>query len=187
MAVLAAACLAIGLSGPLAITILAPAVGLLTGGATVASACPAWATEVFWKITAVTAGMVVLAALLALIRSRLLAGRSVTDAVTWDCGYAAPTPRMQYTASSFADPITRLFRVFLRTRRRFAPPSGLFPAASSFASETPDVYRERMYRPAFSTVENVLSRFRWLQHGRVNLYILCIVLALLALLAWKLS
>src|SRR3989304_232380 len=26
----------------------------------------------------------------------------LTRAVTWDCGYAAPTPRMQYTAGSFA-------------------------------------------------------------------------------------
>jgi len=110
----------------------------------------------------------------------------VSEAVTWDCGYAAPTARMQYTASSFADPITRLFRVFLRTRRRFAPPTGLFPSSSSFSSETPDVYRERMYRPVFSAAERVLARFRWLQHGRLNLYILCIVLALLGLLGWKL-
>ena len=29
--------------------------------------------------------------------------------VTWDCGYAQPTPRMQYTASSFAQPLTDLF------------------------------------------------------------------------------
>ena len=28
---------------------------------------------------------------------------AVTEALTWDCGYAAPTARMQYSASSFAD------------------------------------------------------------------------------------
>jgi formate hydrogenlyase subunit 3/multisubunit Na+/H+ antiporter MnhD subunit len=186
MAVLAIACLVIGLSGPLAIQLLAPAVESLTGGTMGVVMDTAWAVHTLWMITAVAVGILVLAALLALIRAHLLVGRPVTEAVTWDCGYAAPTVRMQYTASSFADPITRLFRAFLRTRRRFAPPTGLFPATSSFASDTPDVYRERMYRPAFSTVESVLARFRWLQHGRLNLYILYIVLALLVLLAWKL-
>lgn len=186
MAVLAAACLVIGLAGPFMLGLLAPAVRVVTGGAAGAVPDMAWAFDALRLITAVAAGILVLAALLAWARTRLLAGRSVSQAVTWDCGYAAPTPRMQYTASSFAEPITRLFRVFLRTHRRFTPPQGLFPAPSSFASETPDVYRERIYRPAFSRIESMLARFRWLQHGRVNLYILCIVLALLVLLAWKL-
>jgi hypothetical protein len=125
--------------------------------------------------------------LLARLRSLLLARRSVTGSVTWDCGYAAPTPRMQYTASSFADPLTRQFRFLLRTQRRMTPPAGLFPTAASLSSETPDVYRERLYRPLFAAAERMLSRFRWIQHGRLNLYILYIVLTLLALLAWKLT
>lgn len=33
---------------------------------------------------------------------------------TWGCGYAAPTPCMQYTASSFADMIVDLFAGILR-------------------------------------------------------------------------
>lgn len=186
MVLLAIACLVIGLCGPFMLILLVPAVGVLTGSSEGVTPEIRQIGDMLWMITAVTAGLLGLAALLAWVRSRLLRGRSVTEAVTWDCGYAAPTARMQYTASSFADPITRLFRVFLRTRRQFVPPAGLFPSSSSFSSETPDVYRERMYRPAFSTAESILARFRWLQHGRVNLYILCIVLALLVLLAWKL-
>jgi len=110
----------------------------------------------------------------------------VTATITWDCGYVAPHPRMLYTASSFPAKLTRLFGAFLRTRRRFEPPEGLFPSSSSLATETPDVYRERLYRPVFAVIERFLGRFRFLQHGRLNLYILYIVLALLALLAWKL-
>jgi hypothetical protein len=133
---------------------------------------------------AAMAGLVALAALLALARARLLAGRPVTHAPTWDCGYLAPTPRMQYTASSFAEPITRLFAAWLRTRRHFSPPQGLFPATSSFSSATPDVYQERFYEPAFAGIAAVLARFRWLQHGRLNLYVLYIAAALFGLLAW---
>lgn len=187
MAILAAICIIFGLSGPFLMELLEPAVGIITGGNGISAQTDmAWIVDALWMITALAAGVLVLATLLALIRCRLLSGRTVSDAVTWDCGYAAPTPKMQYTASSFADPIIRMFRLFLRTRKQFIPPAGLFPVSSSFSSETPDVYREHMYKPLFSVVENMLARLRWLQHGRLNLYILCIVLALLALLAWKL-
>ena len=43
-------------------------------------------------------GLVVVVAGLVGLRWRLLAHRQVTEQVTWDCGYAQPTPRMQYTA-----------------------------------------------------------------------------------------
>ena len=129
-------------------------------------------------------GPVGLAALLALVRVRLLARRPVEAprTVTWDCGYAGRRHGCSTPPHRSPIPSRVSSRVFLRTRRRFTPPEGLFPSASSFSTETPDVYRERMYRPAFSTVERFLARFRRLQHGRLNLYILYIVIALVALL-----
>jgi hypothetical protein len=94
---------------------------------------------------------------------------------------------MQYTASSFAQPLTDLFGPLIGTRRRLSLPDGLFPRRASFASETPDLYRERLYRPAFMGIERSLSVFRWLQHGRVQLYVLYIAFTLLVLLLWKLG
>jgi len=126
------------------------------------------------------------AAVFVLLRKILFRRKSVAAACTWDCGYIAPTPRMQYTSSSFAEPITVFFEKVLRTRRKFVPPKGLFPANASLSTETPDISREKMYAPVFAGVERLLAQFRWLQHGRLNLYILYIVLTLLALLAWKL-
>src|ERR1017187_1229960 len=41
----------------------------------------------------------------------------VERAGTWDCGYAAPTPRMQYTAGSFAGIITGWVGWILRPQR----------------------------------------------------------------------
>lgn len=185
MLVLAAACAGIGLGGPCLPILLQSAVGILTGGVS-APADLTGIVAVLWRITAVFGGLMLLALLLACLRSRLLADRPVTRAVTWDCGYAAPTARMQYTASSFADPIVRMFRAVLRTHKRFDPPAGLFPASSSLSTSTLDVYKEHLYTPVFSAAGRLLARFRWIQHGRLNLYILCIVLALLALLGWKL-
>ena len=47
--------------------------------------------------------------------------------------------------------------------------------------------RERIYKPVFMAIERALSKFQWIQHGRLNLYVLYIVLTLLALLVWKLG
>ncbi|MFA4874117.1 MAG: proton-conducting transporter membrane subunit [bacterium] len=187
MMVLAALCLAIGLAGPVAINLMAPAVGLVAAswGVTLSPTLSGGTGMALWGVTTGASVILALAACVLLLRARLLSGRSVAGTVTWDCGYAATTPRMQYTSSSFAQPITRFFTFFLRTERRFTAPQGLFPDASSFSSETPDVYREHIFKPVFAALEAGLSKFRWLQHGRLNLYILYLVAALLAVLAWK--
>jgi hypothetical protein len=124
---------------------------------------------------------------LALLRHRLLAGRPVEATMTWDCGYARPTARMQYTASSFAQPFTALFRMVLRTRTLLTPPAGLFPPPGALSTETPDTFREALFRPAFAGLQRLLGRLQMLQQGRIQLYVLYVVLTLVALMAWRLS
>jgi hydrogenase-4 component B len=183
---LAGLCLIIGLMAPLVIGVVVPVVSQLAGPADLGDwSCTAAAPLAI--IACVGAGLLVLYVILAALRSALLARRSVDESGTWDCGYIAPTPRMQYTASSFADPLTRFFGLLLGTHRDISAPDGFFPDIASFSTETPDMSRERFYKPAFMAVERGLSKFQWLQHGRLNFYILYIVLTLLALLAWKLG
>ena len=124
--------------------------------------------------------------LVALARRRLLRGRAVEATVTWDCGYARPTARMQYTASSFAQPLTSLFGLILRTETHARPLVGLFPQGGALVTETPDAFREAVFRPAFAAIGRALERFRLLQHGRIQLYVLYVVVTLIALIAWKL-
>jgi len=77
-------------------------------------------------------------------------GRSV---MTWDCGYARPTGRMQYTASSFGDGIVGLFASFLRPKGRKPAIGGAFPAASSFQGELPDAVLDRVVLPAAGAID----------------------------------
>ncbi len=190
MLFLAAACLGVALAAPWLLPGLERAAAVVvpgspTGnGAATLSAAAAWAAGPVALAASASAGLLVLFLTLVGYRQALLRRRPVGRAVTWDCGYAAPTPRMQYTASSFADPLSRLFGAVLRTRRRLLPPVGLFPESASFASDTPDVSRERLFGPGFARFEAALARLRWLQHGRLNLYILAIVAALVVALAW---
>ena len=144
------------------------------------------AHSVAW--VSITGGALVgMTVFLAIGRAIALSKRSVSSNVTWDCGYAQPSPRMQYTASSFAQPFTETFDLLLQTRRILIAPHGLFPKEASFATETSDPYQEHIYRPLFREIGRDLSRLRPLQQGQVQLYILYIAVTLLALLLWQLA
>jgi formate hydrogenlyase subunit 3/multisubunit Na+/H+ antiporter MnhD subunit len=188
MLLLAAGCVAIGCLAPLAVRGLVRVVECASGmpSETVRDVV-ASATGPLSFIASAAVGLFVLIAFVARGRQWLLSGRRVEESCTWDCGYARPSPRMQYTASSFAQPLTELFRVFLRSRRHFVPPEGFFPPHASFTTETPDVCAQRLYAPVFAVISRSLSALRWLQHGQVHLYILYIALTLLVLLVWKLG
>jgi len=105
-------------------------------------------------------------------------------APTWGCGYARPAPRMQYTASSFAEPMTRIFQPLLRSRvDRDLSAERAWPKAASWRSITPDRALAGLYEPMFQSVERALLRLRGLQQGRVSTYLLYIVLTVLVLVA----
>ena len=121
------------------------------------------------------------------LRKILLSGREIGESGTWDCGYAQPTERMQYTASSYAQPITWFFAVVLRTRKKLKSPEGLFPRDASLHTETPDVSMEYGYRRAFSLIDWLFSKLQWIQHGQVNYYVMYIALTIVVLLVWFLG
>jgi hydrogenase-4 component B len=141
-------------------------------------------------LTSFTCGalaLLLLTGLIAWLRIRLLSGRKPGQGPVWDCGYAAPNARMQYTASSFAQPVIDFFDIFHRGRKQFRPPKGYFPKTASFETETLDTSQEGVYRPIFEMVERLLSKMRVMQHGRIQLYVLYIVITLIVLFLWKLN
>ena len=187
MVLLAAACVAIGLCAPLMVRPLAgvlPSVSRLSADSVAENLANADG-PLRWVVVG-SGAFLALVAGLAWLRLRLLAGRTVSESVTWDCGYAQPTARMQYTASSFARPVTERFGPLLRTRRKLSQPEGIFPREASLTTSTPDAARDVLYQPAFTGIGRGLAKMRWLQHGNVQLYVLYIALTLLVLLVWKL-
>ena len=189
MVVLAGLCVLIGAAAPLWPLVLHEAVG-----AVVPEALRSAAMQSLGQSAGPLAGIVLgssvfvaLVAVLVLVRRRLLAGRRVEEAVTWDCGYVAPAARMQYTASSFARPLTLLFRALLQPRDRIDLPCGLFPDRATLRTHTPDLFHRRVYRPAFMAFAWATAKLRWLQSGRIQTYVLYIALTILVLLIWKLG
>ena len=131
----------------------------------------------------VSAGGVLLLASVGLVAAAV--GRcaaSAADAVTWDCGYARPTPRMQYTGSSFSETLVGLFDWAVRSRR--APPAlrGPFPGAARFESEVPDAVLDGLVLPLAGAADRGLARMRVFQRGPVQMYLLYVLLAVVTLL-----
>jgi hypothetical protein len=91
---------------------------------------------------------------------------------------------MQYTASSFAGPITRILQPLLQSRvDRDIQAEGTWPKTASWRSVTPDRALAGLYQPMFQSIEQALLRLRGLQQGRVSTYLLYIVLTVLVLVA----
>jgi hydrogenase-4 component B len=101
-------------------------------------------------------------------------------AVTWDCGYAMPSARMQYTAGSFAAIITGWFSWILRTHRREEQPAVTFPVHASLEQRTPETVLEQVVEPAGRVVMQLSRAARRLQHGRVQAYVFYLVAGLAA-------
>jgi hydrogenase-4 component B len=184
MAVLVACCFVIGLAPVLVAPLLARAVSdwvpeLDGAGAQLLTLAPL--DVVGFMSIALFAGLLLGGGMLwALVRRG-----SVTAGSTWGCGFVAPTPRIQYTSSSFAEMLVALFGWALRPKVRAPEGLPLFPEKSRFQSDVPDVVLDEAILPAFRGLAWLFSLFRWFQQGSVQVYLLYIFAALLALLLWR--
>lgn len=106
--------------------------------------------------------------------------RGCVRRLTWDCGYAAPDARMQYTAGSFAGIITAWFAWILRPERHECRPTENFPARASLEEHTPETVLRCAIEPVGRAVMMASAMARRLQHGRVQAYILYLVVGLAA-------
>jgi NADH:ubiquinone oxidoreductase subunit 5 (subunit L)/multisubunit Na+/H+ antiporter MnhA subunit len=173
---LAAACVAIGLL-PIAVVPPALRVGSLVAGlpapAGLAGEVGAGPVTVF--AVALAAGLLGAWAL----RRAFARRRPPLLAPTWACGYAAPSPRMAYTASSFAAPLLSAFRSVagVRTER----------SARRFATHAVDPVLDRVLVPAWHGVRIAAGGLRALHRGGLSLYLVYVgaatVVALVYLLA----
>jgi hydrogenase-4 component B len=177
MAALAGLCVLIGLV-PLALRpALARAVAHLGPAAPLAGVAP------LLPLTLLGA-LAILAALAGWTFIRRAPSRT---SVTWDCGYQAPTPRIQYTATSFAQMLTDAFSYLLRPQARQPRVQGLFPRPSRFRTVFPDLFLDRGARPFFDRFADLLGRLRFLQGGHLPIYLLYVIITLVVLFAWTLA
>jgi hydrogenase-4 component B len=178
MAVLACLCLALSLGSALLLPLLDRVLAVLAPGD-----APLLALGLRHDLAVCAALSALLLALGAgaLLWARSGAAPAEARPGTWDCGYARPTARMQYSASSFADGWGE-FMPGLRSRVRRI--RALFPRDIAFHSEFQDPVGEGFVAPRTGRLALRLQRYRWLQQGQLPMYLLYILATLVVMLLW---
>jgi hydrogenase-4 component B len=174
MLILAGLCLAIGL---LPVVVLRPArliaSGLIGGVDGSAIADTGWVMDA-GRITGLGVGLLALIAGLMLLRRRLPVRGTLRLAPTWSCAAPASSPRMQYTASSYAALLLAAY----------GPLSGIHGSrtADTFHTTPADPVQDWIVLPAWRRLGQASVRLRALQGGRLRWYLLSVILTLLVLL-----
>jgi hydrogenase-4 component B len=146
---------------------------------------PGWAagssSAPLGTLSLVHAGLAILTVIAAAWLWRKVRAGELRRGPTWDCGYAAPAARMQYSSGSFAGIVSGWFSRVLRPERRWRRPRGHFPAEAILVERVPDTVLERVITPVAGLIMQLSTAVRRLQHGRLPAYILYLVAGLVAL------
>jgi hydrogenase-4 component B len=177
MLVLAAGVVAMPFAAPRLVAALAPVVSQVAGTALPTEAAADAAVTVAWLSLALWAAFAAGA-----LATRRLAARPRADD-TWGCGYAAPTPRMQYTSSSFGAALLALLPRALRARTVVRRDAVAFPGAGELMSDRGDPFTRSAYEPLFERLGKRFAQLRWMQQGVTHLYVLYIVVTVVGMLA----
>jgi formate hydrogenlyase subunit 3/multisubunit Na+/H+ antiporter MnhD subunit len=186
MAVLAAACVAIGLAPAAALPALTRAAAAWSRLDARVLALPAAAAAASaLRISLVALALVLVAAAVWLLRRGRLAARPAAAPVeTWGCGFSAPTARMQYTGSSFAEMIVGRFSWAILQRGAVHRPEGVFPKGAAFHTEVPDSVLDLALVPAARAYGWLTRRARELSLRRIQFQMLLVLATLVAILTW---
>jgi NADH:ubiquinone oxidoreductase subunit 5 (subunit L)/multisubunit Na+/H+ antiporter MnhA subunit len=104
----------------------------------------------------------------------------------WGCGGVRLSPRMQYTATSYAEPLSRVFDDALRPERdvlvTHSGESRYLVERVQFRQHLDDVVETTLYRPGIRFMDRLGVLARRLQNGSIHRYLGYSFVALLAVL-----
>ncbi|MEO5954551.1 MAG: hydrogenase 4 subunit B [Nitrospiraceae bacterium] len=193
MGILALLCVGLGLAPmivvPLLDRITAPLTGVLITDKVLA--LDGWAVAPgnvqFSSISPpMLAAMLILGGLLGLLLAFLFGGRLMTRSYkTWGCGINL-SPRMEYTATGFVQPIKRVFSTFyqptIKLETEFLEESRYFAKRRHFEFHIEPVFEKYLYDPVVHVFMRIADRLRILQAGSLHLYLTYIFVTLVILL-----
>jgi hydrogenase-4 component B len=188
MGFLALLCLVFGLFPGAVITVISPSVFGLTGAAGIP---PANAfLSVSETASSLSPGGILIAILAMAVAAAvflLAAGgrRKTVYGDSWDCGIAALSPRMQYTATAFTKPIRMIFRRIYLPKRELNVIYLLKPffvKSITYSGEITPFFERYFYDPATRFIHGIAGKVRLLQSGSLHLYLGYILVTLIVLL-----
>jgi hydrogenase-4 component B len=177
---LAMLCIGLGLAVPLLISPLS-SVASLTGSRTL--------IENVWTIPVGMLALLLAGTVICIVMwmQRLSKSNPARNYITWDCGFGELGPKTQYTATSFAQPISRIFgsiyhyalkvTTYGRQRRHF-------PETVEAETQYEAYLETKFYEPFLRGIQRISGIFLMrLQAGSIHQYLIYMAFAL-ALLIW---
>jgi hypothetical protein len=189
MYVLAALCLVAGVLPGIFLDLLAPVTDRLLGAAMPHQAGLEWFTIVpIAESRSSYNGLLVfifvaLSGSIAAFAIHRLASAKVRRGPAWDCGYPDPSPATQYTASSFAQPIRRVYGTTVFQAREIGempPPGSSAPARLTVVLR--DLVWDYAYAPIGEGVVLATQHLNVLQFLTIRRYLSLVFAALVFLL-----
>lgn len=112
--------------------------------------------------------------------------RAEATLLPWGCGGALTNPRMQYTATSFSEPILRVFDDVLAPTRdvevTHRSESRYLLKRVEVAVTTDDIVEKRLYLPVLRLLDAAGVRARRIQNGSIHRYIVYAFVAVVAVI-----
>lgn len=155
---------------------------------------PLWLAPVSMQQASYSPLLILISVLItALVLFFFLHGKGATKAriaPTWDCGFGALSPRMQYTSSAFTMPLRRIFAtVFLideKVEKTMRENTKLNVAEVRYSLHIQDHSWVHVYQPIERGVNRIAKQVGRIQTGNIRTYI-GYSLATLILLLWMVS
>jgi formate hydrogenlyase subunit 3/multisubunit Na+/H+ antiporter MnhD subunit len=189
---LAAACVALALAPTVLADPLRRATEMVRG---LASVRPIHTNGVYLQLSGIQAGLsplllatglaVMMVATLAVVR-RSRVRHTVRNIAAWGCGRTVQTSRMEYTATSFAEPLQRVFDDVLhpeidvdvdhRTESRH------YVQAIRYRVQQRDTFEQRVYLPLLALVRRWGDTARRVQNGSIHRYLTFSLITLIVVL-----
>ncbi|MEI6420908.1 MAG: proton-conducting transporter membrane subunit [Lentisphaerota bacterium] len=101
-------------------------------------------------------------------------GRKISPA--WGCGYDRLNPRMQYTASSFADQLISISESALGYHKKIKAPAEIFPGKNKFESHADDFVDSKILLPWFEKFSAFIARIEFFNYSDIRYYVAFILI-----------
>ena len=113
----------------------------------------------------------------------LILTKRARKSITWDCGYAKPDNRMQYSASSFAGSITNSFNWALHSHEKKPNIKVFFPQRkTNYISHVNELVLDRLILPFYKKMKSFFFFFNRFQQGQIQYYVLYIAITVIILM-----
>ena len=128
--------------------------------------------QIMQKISLSSWALIIVIAVIYQVRKRIQKNRTILTGPTWGCGYEPASPKLQYTASSFVKPYVKIIKPIIDIKKTPDEIMDIVPKQLHSETHFHDSMEMRLIDWPTRNLRGFLGRFKFLQNGSVQFYVL---------------